>query len=365
MQDSAHILQDQVRQALADKQPLYIRGGGSKRFYGRTVAGESLKTSGHTGIVAYEPTELVLTARSGTRLRDVESALAANGQILACEPPHFGPDATLGGMVAAGLSGPARPYRAAVQDTVLGCTLLNGQGEILRFGGNVMKNVAGYDVSRLLVGSLGCLGVLLDITVKVIPAPKAETSVTFTIERDNGAAFVNDLRRQGLPVTAACQCDARTLQVRFSAGREEIATLPAMLDRHYGFVPRRDGGDPDFWRRLREHQLPFFDAHGHSLWRLSVPVDTAIGSLGIAGEDLLSEWGGALHWFRSDRERGDIFAQAAALNGHATCFRPAGPAPPGDVFQPLADSVLAWHERLKQAFDPAGLFNPGRMYAGL
>ena len=161
---------ERIREAGARKTPLRIRAGGSKDFYGRTLSGEVLDVSSYKGIVAYEPKELVLTVRAGTPLEEVESALAGERQMLPFEPPHFG-GGTIGGAVACGLSGPRRPYAGAVRDFVLGTRIVNGKGEDLSFGGRVIKNVAGYDVSRLMVGSLGTLGVITEISFKVLPAP--------------------------------------------------------------------------------------------------------------------------------------------------------------------------------------------------
>lgn len=361
MQDSAHILQDQVTQAASDKIVLAVCGGGSKTFYGRSPAGERLETGIHHGITEYTPTELVITARGGTSLQEIETELHSNGQMLACEPPSFSSQATFGGMLAVGLSGPSRPYRSSVQDTVLGCTILNGKGEILRFGGKVMKNVAGYDVSRLMVGALGCLGVILEATVKVIPRVQAELTAAFDIERQRGGAFINDLRRRGLPVTAASHDGYRQL-VRFSAGRKEIDGLKAELASQYSFVPWQVHDDDSYWDGLREHKLPFFNTE-RDIWRLSVPADADIGDLAENEDDILTEWGGCLYWLKSDLAPDTIFSQMIHLNGHATLFRAGKQSDRDTVFQPLPSRNLDWHRRLKQAFDPAGILNPGKMYA--
>jgi glycolate oxidase FAD binding subunit len=360
MQDSAHILQDQVTQAASGGNALVVCGGGSKTFYGRACAGERLETGIHHGITEYTPTELVITARGGTPLQAIEAELHSNGQMLACEPPSFSAQATFGGMLAAGLSGPARPYRSSVQDTVLGCTILNGKGEILRFGGKVMKNVAGYDVSRLMAGALGCLGVILEATVKVLPGVQAELTVAFDIERRRGGIFINDLRRRGLPVTAASHDGLKQL-VRFSAGRKEINGLKTELSRQYGFVPWQVHDEDSYWDRLREHKLPFFNTEG-DIWRLSVPADADINNLADNEDDILTEWGGCQHWLKSDRDADSIFSTMAQHNGHATLFRAGKHSTRDTVFQPLPSLNGDWHRRLKQAFDPYGVLNPGRMY---
>jgi len=360
MQDNARILQDQVQQAITEQKPLRIQGGNSKAFYGFAVQGEVLDTSGHHGIIEYEPTELVLRARAGTPLSEINSALKQHQQMLACEPPCFSQSATLGGAVAAGLSGPSRPYLASIQDSVLGCTILNGQAQILGFGGKVMKNVAGYDVSRLMAGSMGCLGVILDITLKVIPSTRAEKSFVFSMEPENSLAFINDLRKRGLPVSATCQLCAQ-LMVRFSAGNTEIAELEDRLEEHYSFIEWLESDDYLFWEQLREHQHPFFE-QASTLWRLSMPADADIHGLADKPEDVLTEWGGSLHWLKTTKSADEIFNHARINNGQATLFRYPATQQPATIFQPLAPALEQWHKSLKAAFDPFGIFNPGKMY---
>ena len=360
MQDSAHILQQQVQQSFKDKQALRISGGQSKNFYGHDVSGERLSTTVHSGIIEYEPTELVIRARSGTPLIEIEKSLQEHQQILACEPPYFSERATIGGMIATGLSGPSRPYRAAVEDTVLGCTVLNGQAEILNFGGKVMKNVAGYDVSRLMAGSLGCLGVILDVTIKVIPATSAETSYVFNIDRKKSVAFINDIRKQGLPVTATCQKQDE-LKIRFSAGDKEIAGLENIFEKYYNFIEWCKSDDNSFWNKLCEHKLPFFQTN-ESLWRLSAPADAEINKLANSAEDLMTEWGGCLHWLKTNKQADEIFNYMAQRNGEARLFRHQNNTSPLKIFQPLSPPIMEWHKRLKKTFDPAGIFNPGKMY---
>ena len=361
MQDNAHILQDQVQQAITEQQPLSIRGGNSKAFYGFTVQGNVLDTTGHSGIIEYEPTELVLRARAGTPLSEIEALLEQHQQMLGCEPPYFSPKATLGGVVAAGLSGPSRPYRASIQDTILGCTILNGQAQILGFGGKVMKNVAGYDVSRLMAGSMGCLGIILDVTLKVIPSSKAEKTFVFSIEPEQSLAFINDLRKRGLPLSASCQLSGQ-LMVRFSAGIKEIAGLETRLTAHYSFIEWIESDDQTFWKNLREHKLPFFD-QASTLWRLSLPADADVSALADNPEDVLTEWGGCLHWMKTTKPASEIFKHAAANNGQATFFRYPLKEPPVSIFQPLQPPLAQWHKTLKAAFDPLSIFNPGKMYA--
>jgi glycolate oxidase FAD binding subunit len=362
--DAEPALAEQVRAAAADGRRLLIRGGGSKAFYGNPVAADAaLDCTAHTGVVVYEPTELAITVRGGTRLAEVEALLAAHGQQLPFEPPYFGTGdaagdstATLGGVVAAGLSGPRRPYAASVRDAVLGVRLLNGQGQALEFGGRVMKNVAGYDVSRLMAGSLGVLGVLLTVSVKVIP--RAPGTLTLVREESLPQALdlLRRLARKALPISGSAWLDGR-LYLRIDGGAEALAETHRLVEG----LPL-DGADA-FWRDLREQRLAFF-AGDAPLWRLSVPPATpadATDPLG-AGAPLL-EWGGALRWLRGELPAARVREVASAVGGHATLFRPgAGDLPADGVFTPLAAVPARLHLNLKRAFDPAGVLNPGRLY---
>jgi len=349
MQHIIDSFKDRVRQG----RPLRIRGGGTKDWYGQRLDGDVLDTREYTGIVDYEPTELVITARCGTPLAEIEAALAQRGQMLAFEPPHFGAGATLGGAIAAGLSGPRRATSGAVRDFVLGCKLLDGKGDVLSFGGQVMKNVAGYDVSRLLAGSLGTLGLLLDVSVKVLPRASREATLVF-----DGVAEIDAIRRlnewagRPLPISASCWHDGM-LMVRLSGANAAVDAAIRSL-----------GGDvmPDcagFWAGVREQHHAFFDGD-MPLWRLAVP--STVGAI-VLGSPQLIEWGGAQRWLRApgDAATADrIRATVRAAGGHATLFR-GGDKSIG-VFQPLAPPIARIHERLKAGFDPAGIFNPGRMY---
>ncbi|MEF8980671.1 glycolate oxidase subunit GlcE [Thiohalorhabdus sp.] len=345
-------LQAAVRDAIADGEPVAIRGGATKAFYGRDSSGRPMEVSGHSGIVHYEPTELVVTVRSGTRLADLEALLADNRQQLACEPPHFGTDATVGGMVAAGLAGPRRPWGGAVRDAVLGTRVLNGAGEVLHFGGEVMKNVAGYDLSRLLTGSLGVLGVLLEVSLKVVPRAPAET--TRILELGPGEALSHMVHWGGkpLPLTGAVQTGG-CLYVRLAGNGSAVAEAAERI----GGEDLNDG--EAFWRDLREQRLPFF-AGSEPLWRLSVPPAAPLTDL--AG-DCLIDWGGAQRWLRSYAEAATVQAAAAKAGGYAAAFR--GGDRTAEVFAPLSPPLLGVHRNLKRTLDPHGLFNPGRMYADL
>lgn len=340
-----------VRDAAATNTALRIRGGGTKDFYGGALEGEVLATTEHAGIVDYEPTELVLTARAGTPLATIESEMRAHGQMLAFEPPHFGAGATLGGAVATGLAGPRRPYAGAVRDLVLGVSIVDGTGEALSFGGRVMKNVAGFDVSRLMVGALGTLGVITEVSLKCLPLPKHEVTVVFALSADEAIRRVNEWGGQPLPLSATAYHDGQ-LRVRLSGAQPAVDA-----------AVRKLGGDVDatadaFWTAVREHTHPFFAAAGERVvWRLAVRPTAPFTDLG--GEQLI-EWGGGLRWMvDSDRvDAGKLRTWVAAQGGHATRFR--GGTRSGDVFHPLPAALARLHARLATAFDPRGILNRGR-----
>lgn len=342
-------MQDIIQQAYADKTPLNICGSGSKDFLGRVCNGMALSTLNNEGIIDYQPAELFIQARAGTRLKEIEQLLADNHQILPFEPPHFGEQATLGGTIACGLSGPARPWRGAARDFVLGSRLINGKGEKLQFGGQVIKNVAGYDVSRLMTGAFGTLGLLVDLSIKTIPAPA--TQITLCQEGSKQLALdkFTHWRRLPLPISAAAWWQHR-LYVRLSGANASVRQAKAELGGDE--LPNGD----EFWQQLREHQLGFF-GQDRSLWRLSLPV--VKGDRDLPGEQLI-DWGGAQHWLRSEVDASEIHRLASAAGGHATAYEPGSTA-----FQPLSPALWELHKRLKQAFDPAGILNPGRMYQGL
>ena len=338
-----------VRAAHAGKTPLRLRGAGSKDFYGGILTGEVLDLSAWRGIVAYEPTELYLTARCGTPLAEIEAVLAERGQMLAFEPPHFS-GATLGGCVAAGLSGPRRPQVGAVRDFVLGVDLVDGAGRALRFGGQVMKNVAGYDVSRLMAGALGTLGVISQATLKVLPKPVAETTLQFDCDAAEAVRRLNAWGGQPLPISASFW-HADVLAVRLSGAAAAVEAACRQL----GGRPAVDG--ENFWKTVREQEHPAFA--GSQLWRVAVP--STAPDLGLEGLVAI-EWGGALRWYAG--EPGAIRGAAARAGGHAVLYRaPESLRCLEGPFAPLSPALLALHRRLKKAFDPAGILNPGRLYA--
>ena len=346
--DLGLVLQDQVRAALAGETPLSIVGGGSKAFLGRSCEGRTLAVGGHHGIVSYEPTELVVTARGGTPLHDLEALLEAHGQMLAFEPPRFGDGDTIGGTVAAAQSGPRRPYAGAVRDFVLGVRLLDGKGEILSFGGQVMKNVAGYDLSRLMVGAMGTLGVLLEISLRVLPLPEREVTLHFELDAGRAITALNEWAGRPLPLSAAVHEGGR-LQLRLSGSESGVEAAAARLGGE-----RSEGTET--WLALRDQRAPFF-TDPRPLWRISVPP--ASPPLRLPGEVLI-DWGGALRWTRSEAGPETVREVAGRFGGHAMLFRNGDRK--GSVHHPLSPGVERLHRRLKDAFDPRRLLNRGRMY---
>ena len=350
MDDSLEGLTAAVRAACDRRAPLYLKGSGSKAFYGAPCAGTGLDVTGYRGVVQYEPTELVFTARAGTTLADAEATLAERGQMLAFEPPRFGPGATIGGCVATGLSGPRRAFAGAVRDFVLGIRMLDGRGTDLSFGGQVMKNVAGFDLSRLMVGSLGTLGLVLEVSFKVLPRPPEELTLRFEMSEPQAIDAMNRWAGSPLPLSATCYRDG-CVMVRLSGAPTALASACAKLGGE-----RIDDG-PAFWTAVREQTLDFFTG-SKPLWRLSVKSTTP--PLNLMGDQLI-EWGGALRWLASDLPAEVVRLAATNARGQATLFRARGGLAP--VFQPLPPTLLALHRRLKQAFDPHGILNPGRMFA--
>jgi len=339
---------DRIRAAQAAEAPLVIRGGGSKAFYGNAGAGDILDTRALSGIVDYQPKELVLTARAGTPLVEIEAQLAEHQQMLAFEPPHFNGPATLGGCIAAGLSGPRRPYAGAARDFVLGVRMIDGTGQPLRFGGQVIKNVAGYDVSRLMVGALGTLGLVTEVSLKVLPKPAAETTLQFELDEAAAILKMNQWAGQPLPLSAT-SWHAGLLTLRLSGAASAVHAAQAKL----GGAALKDA--TAFWERLRDQATPFFDKR--SLWRLAVKPTTPPLNLGDAQ---WTEWGGAVRWLASELPAATLREAAKNGGGHATLFR--GDAPAEGTFTPLTPALLTLHRNLKRRFDPKGIFNRRHLY---
>lgn len=359
MDTSLQALVERVRDAAGHSRALTLRGGGSKAFYGEPVeAGEVLDTRGHAGIVAYEPSELVVTVRAGTPLAELEAALAREGQCLPFEPPHFAGGATVGGMVACGLSGPARASVGAVRDYVLGVQLVNGRGEHLVFGGQVMKNVAGYDVSRLMVGAMGTLGLIAEVSLKVLPFAPAEATLRFALPQQEALDRLNAWGGQPLPLNASLWTDAGGAGMLLVRLRGAVAAVDAAC-RALGGERVADPESAQLWSGLREQGHPWFAAAGDAhLWRLSVPQTAPVLDMGAPQ---CIEWHGAQRWVHAPEGAGGrLRALAAAAGGHATLFRAAGTSAERRM-HPLAPPIAHIHQELKRQFDPANVFNRGRM----
>jgi glycolate oxidase FAD binding subunit len=347
--DDSQSLLEQVNQALENATPLRIQGSNSKAFLGRTTAGEILDTRSHRGIVSYDPTELVITARCGTPLSQLTQVLDDAQQMLPCEPPSFGDGATVGGMIACGLSGPRRPWSGSVRDFVLGTRVITGQSKLLRFGGEVMKNVAGYDLSRLMAGSYGSLGLITEVSLKVLPKPRQCLSISLEMDAERALLRLAEWGQQPLPISAACH-DGSRLHLRLEGGEGSVSAAHERL-----------GGErleSCWWDDLNEQRLSFFD-EDQPLWRLSLPHNTPL--LSLPGRQLI-DWGGAQRWLKSDAEAAYIRQVVDEVGGHATCFSHGLTDTP---FQPLPPALMRYHRNLKQQLDPRGIFNPGRLYAEL
>ena len=340
-------LAERVKAAAASGTALRIQGGGSKSFYGRSLKGEALDLRALHGIVAYEPTELVITARAGTPLADIEEALASRDQMLGFEPPHFGGGATLGGAVASGLSGPARPYHGAARDYVLGVDVIDGRGQLLSFGGQVMKNVAGFDVARLMAGSLGTLGVIVQVSLRVLPRSRVQRTFVWRLDAEQAQRRMTELAAAPWPITAMCH-DGELLRMRVAGSIEAVSHASREL------APDIESDDLDYWRDLRDLRLPFLLDDPRPVWRMSLPP-TAPDPRGANA--VLHDWGGAQRWLHADLNDTDIREHAAALGGHATCFA-VSDAP----FAAPAAPLRALMQRVKSGLDPLGIFNPGRLY---
>jgi glycolate oxidase FAD binding subunit len=354
--DRTEELAERVRRATATRTALRIVGGDTKRFYGRAVDAVPLELSAHTGVLDYDPAELVVRVRAGTPLRQLEALLGARGQRLSFEPPGFGDAATIGGVVAAGLSGPARVARGPVRDYVLGARLLTGDGRVLRFGGEVMKNVAGYDVSRLLAGSLGILGVILDVSLKVLPVAVGSRTLRQAVDARKAIDRLAAATQGGAPVTAS-HWHAGVLHVRLEGSAPALDAVAALVG---GDTVEADSA-ARFWSDVREQRLDHFNAAHGPLWRLHVPAVAPLAALEHC-TSFAFEWNGLQRWV-AGLDAASAHAIARAAGGHAACFR--GAAAGDEVFAPLPPAMLELHRNVKHVFDPAGILNPGRLYAAL
>ncbi len=337
---------ERILEASAARRALHISGGGSKRFLAAAGEADELSIAAHRGIVSYEPSEMVITARAGTPLVEIDAALGEHGQMLGFEPPHFGAGSTIGGVIACGLSGPARPYRGSARDFVLGVELVNGLGQVLQFGGQVMKNVAGYDISRLVTGAYGSLGVISSVSLRVLPRPQREATLNWQLASAPARRRMLELSRQPWPVSAMC-ADGDTLSVRVSGSEQTVADAITRL------APDTVA-DVAQWRALRDLQAPPLPAgEDRSLWRLSLPAAAPDPDFAIT----LCDWGGAQRWLETRAGAVELRTHCAAHGGHATCMRRAADETE-PVFTAPDAALRGLMVRIKRAFDPAGIFNP-------
>ena len=354
---------EQVKTAFDKKSPLRISAGQSKSFYGNHVNGDIISTAEHTGIITYQPSELVVTVRSGTLLSELEAELKTNKQMLAFEPPQHSANSTIGGAIACGLSGPRRMACGAARDFVLGTTIINGKAEKLRFGGQVMKNVAGYDASRLMVGAQGTLGLLLDLSIKILPMSDAEVTLQFKTELIIAVQHIRQWIKQGLPITASCYTD-NTLTLRLSSTTSAVNTSAKTIQKLFASEEISN----DFWLSIKNQSHDFFAANNltesQQLWRCSHQTNTPIYNAGINNntDNQLIEWNGALRWIKSNQT---LYDEAEKHNGHATLYPINQNNKHNNLFQPLQPGLMKIHQRMKRAFDPENILNAGRLYADL
>ncbi|VAW52991.1 Glycolate dehydrogenase, FAD-binding subunit GlcE [hydrothermal vent metagenome] len=360
--DISQNLAEQVSDAIGDKSSLVITSGNSKTFYGNRVKGEVISTAEHTGIIEYQPSELVVTVRSGTLLSELEAELKANKQMLAFEPPQHSANTTIGGIIACGLSGPRRAACGSARDFVLGTTIINGRAEKLKFGGQVMKNVAGYDASRLMVGAQGTLGILLNISLKVLPINEVEITLQLNIELNAVNKQIQQWVKQGLPVTASCFFK-NTLYIRLGSTHSAVKKSLTIINSDFNTKEI----DNNFWLTIKNQTHDFFTG-SQNLWRCSHQNNTAFYE---NTEEQLLEWNGALRWINVSENSGDknLHATAEKYNGHAQRYPLKNSMTNNkqitDIFQPLQPAALKIHKRLKQAFDPENILNPHRLYSDL
>lgn len=350
MKDHIQSLCETVTAANQQQQPLQIHGGKSKIFYGNNINAREVSTTNLNGIIEYQASELYITAYAGTPLKEIEKVLATQDQMLSFEPPHYANTATIGGTVACGLSGPRRPYADAIRDCILGTNIINGKGEHLSFGGKVMKNVAGYDVSRLMCGAFGTLGLLTQVTMKVLPKPKAEITIKFEYSEQEAIKQIQTWLTSLIPISATYY-ENNQLWIRVSG-----------LDDTVTNVQKNIGGEiisssNAFWDSIKDHQTDFFK-DSSPLYRCIIPQNSP--TISIQG-DTCFEWNGALRWIKSNNSFEEVIEQASALRGHVTLFR--SDSKPTDCLNPMNEHLKKLHLNLKQAFDPTGILNPGRMYS--
>ncbi|RMJ04398.1 putative FAD-linked oxidoreductase [Marinobacter litoralis] len=355
MADQINLLQEQLQHARSNSRKLNVVGGGTKAFMGRAVNAETdtLSMAGHTGIVEYHPVELVLTVRAGTTLKEIEAVLAEQGQCLHFEPPHFGEASSIGGTLACNLSGPARPWAGSVRDQILGVRLLNGKGEHLRFGGQVMKNVAGYDVSRLQAGAMGTLGVITEISLKVMPKPAATVTLVRDMPMDEAVNYMNRRAGEPKPMTGACWVDGK-VYLRLAGARSAVE---ATAHKWQGEVMEQSD---HFWQQIQDLKHNFFTDTEAPLWRFSVGSSATVP---VLNGQWMVDWAGSQRWYRGEAGLSDLEPIAQTAGGQVSLFR--GGDRTGEVMHSPPEALKTIQRRVKQSFDPDGLFNPGRLYSWL
>ncbi len=366
--DQTETLLSQVQMAWQNKQALAVQGNGSKSFLIHELSGECLSTASHRGIINYFPSELTVTVRSGTLLCELKEVLAKEGQMLPFEPPAFSKNATIGGTIASGLSGPARPFVGSARDFVLGCKVINGKGELLQFGGEVMKNVAGYDLSRLITGSYGSLGVILEVSLKLLPIVAKEQTLKFSLEADQFTQYIQRLLLSGHAVSAACYLDGQAY-IRLSGSEKGVTYSQNEIRQSHAELQEIDRL---FWSELNEQTLPFFN-NEQPLWRLSLPkainkeINGSIEQFMTVTDKQLIDWGGSLRWLYSNQSAEAIRHIAQSLGGHAQLFRANTMDSGNDISkqQPLMPAMLKLHQQIKRSIDPHLLFNKGCIYPEL
>ncbi|QWD65873.1 glycolate oxidase subunit GlcE [Polynucleobacter sp. MWH-Aus1W21] len=368
---------EQILNAAKNKTSLSIEGGGTKSWYGNPNNYAKLDTRSYSGILEYQPEELVITACAGTPLKEIEAALKEKNQVLAFEPPHFGENATFGGAIAAGLAGPGRITVGNFRDFVLGARILDGKGQDLSFGGKVMKNVAGYDVSRLLPGSLGTLALLLEASVKVLPKPAATATLRCQISQENALKVLNEWAGQPLPLSASCWIGSTKggdgeLTFRLAGAAAAVKAAIPLMSSLVNATELNAEVAEDFWNNLREQKLsPFNNLDtDQTLYRLALPA--ACGPIAISGADdeIILEWHGQQRWIKAPGAEATFAAIKAIANshgGHATRFRQGANVDPSYqrftllTEQAHSKALESVQERLRSAFDPAGVFATKRL----
>lgn len=352
---------ESIQEARESKQALNITGGGSKSFYGEAAVGTPFEVSSNQGIVEYDPAELVIVARAGTSLSEMQSVLAEKGQMLGFEPPFSAQGATMGGVVASGLCGSCRPYKGAVRDYLLGARLINGQAQLLQFGGKVMKNVAGFDLFRPMAGAMGTLGLLVEVSVRVIPVPEQTLSLIFSCASRKQAITHLCALGQSLACLSAAAWLNGEVYLRLSGSRLAINRDRAQLSERFE-VRELEGS---VWELLSSFEHDFFVNIGDQMRIYCVDLPPAMVDITLPGEQLI-EWGGARRYLKTSMAIETVRAAISAMGGAVTLLQREGPGKAKqNFFEPLNPALMAVHQRLKASFDPVGIFNPGRLYPGL